>query len=378
MQRSRWNILVVSCAGILLCGLILLTGPEPLEASIPEGKPRVSVGVLERADVPNMVIANGVLSPRQSLQLTTQVPGEVVWVSRNLEAGGQVARGDLLLRIDPRDYEIAVASAEARYAQAQANIELEEGRSEIARLEWSAWQDSQNEDLQPSPLALRAPQQAEAVALRKAYGAELDRARLALERTAVHAPWPASVVRANAVVGQVLSVGEGTATLFPLDYGVVELQVPAKSARLLDAGIDRVALRPVHDLNTPPVTGLFEGIVRNLTDDTRLATVRVRIETPLDHEGWAYGMHLQATLATMQQRAVAQIPADLIVSGNLVWIYRNGQARRHQVYPIGNAGATVSVEDNFDAGDAIIVERPIGLFDGAEVDVFEETVAAGG
>ncbi|SVA05503.1 uncharacterized protein METZ01_LOCUS58357 [marine metagenome] len=371
MEQPHLKIGLACCVGIAACSLILLTGPEPLEESLPEEKPRVSIGKFVRIVVANTVTAFGVLSPRQSLQLTTQVPGEIAWVSDDLEAGGQVAEGDLLLRIDERDYAIAVAGAEARYAQAEANIDIEEGRSEIARLEWAAWQENLDEDLPANPLALRAPQRAEAVARRKAIGAELDSARLTLERTAVHAPWPATVVHANAIVGQVLSVGEVTATLFPLDYAVVELQVPLKTVRLLDAGIDRIELRPVHDLKTPPVVGTFEGIVRNLTDDTRLATVRVRIDEPLGHEGWAYGMHLEARLVAEQKRAVALIPADLIVSGNLIWVYRDGRAQRHQLYPVEIQGQTVSVEDNFGAGDALIVERPIGLFDGARVDVAE-------
>ena len=42
-------------------GLILLTGPEPLEASVPQGKPLVSVGKLERSVVASTVTAFGVL-----------------------------------------------------------------------------------------------------------------------------------------------------------------------------------------------------------------------------------------------------------------------------------------------------------------------------
>lgn len=138
MQRRGLKVLVACVAGVVVCALILLTGPQPLEATVPEGNPQVSVHELERSEVPNTVTALGVLSPRQTLELTTQVPGEIIWASGQLEASGEVLEGDLLLRIDERDYVIAVDSAEARYAQTEANILLEEGRSEIARLEWSA------------------------------------------------------------------------------------------------------------------------------------------------------------------------------------------------------------------------------------------------
>ena len=82
-------------------------------------------------------------------------------------------------------------------------------------------------------------------------------------------------------------------------------------------------------------------------------------------------MHMEARLLTKQVISVAFIPENLLVSGNLVWIHRNGRAQLHQVYPVEVKDQTISVEDNFDIGDALIIERPIGLFDGAPVDVRE-------
>ena len=133
MNRSHLTISLACCAGAVLCGVILLTGPEPLEANIPESKPKVGLSLLERAVVANTIVAYGTLTPRQSLELTTQVPGEVVWVHPQLVPGGGLDEGETLFRVDRRDYEIALASARARYAQAQASIDLEKGRAEIAK-----------------------------------------------------------------------------------------------------------------------------------------------------------------------------------------------------------------------------------------------------
>ena len=238
------RIVLASLVGLGVCVIILMTGPEPLEASVPASKPQVAVGSLERDVTARSIRALGTLNPRQHLALSTQVAGEVRWVNEKLVAGGMVAQDEVLLRIDDRDYVIALASAQARYEQAQATIDLEEGRAEIARLEWDAWAATQDEEIPVSGLALRDPQRAEAIALRKSIGAELDRAKLDLSRTSIAAPWPATVVAANTVEGQLLSVGEVTATLFPLDFAIVELQVPAEVVRLLDEGIRRIELTP--------------------------------------------------------------------------------------------------------------------------------------
>ena len=139
MKLSRLKIFAICCLGTLVCGVILLTGPEPLEASVPESKPLVTIGDLERKLVPTTITAFGSLTPRQSLELTTQVPGEIAWVHDELVPGGTLKPDDVLFQVDDRDYVIAVASAEAQYEQALATIDIERGRSEIAQLEWTAW-----------------------------------------------------------------------------------------------------------------------------------------------------------------------------------------------------------------------------------------------
>ena len=171
----------------------------------------------------------------------------------------------------------------------------------------------------------------------------------------------------NLVLEQAYSMGETTVDSF--DFGVVELQVPVSTLQVFDQGLERIELRPVQNGNLPPVAGELDTIVRTLTDNTRLATVRVRVDRPLQHPGWTYGMHLQADIVAKQIRNLAYIPSDLVVSGNLVWILRQGRATRHQVTPVGNSGRVVSVLENFAPGDELILERPIGLFDGAEVAV---------
>ena len=59
MQRRGLKVLVACVAGVVVCALILLTGPQPLEATVPEGNPRVSVHELERSEVPKQYKYDG-------------------------------------------------------------------------------------------------------------------------------------------------------------------------------------------------------------------------------------------------------------------------------------------------------------------------------
>ena len=203
----------------------------------------------------------------------------------------------------------------------------------------------------------------------QALEADSEAARLALSRTQVSAPWDATVIQANAVPGQIVSAGQSTATLFPVDFALVEVQVPPQLVQLLEEGLQAIELRPANNPGATAVSGKLDAVVRSLSEQNRLATVRVRVDEPLMNSGWVFGMHLQARLVVTQQHAVAQVPPELVVGGNLVWLYRDGRAVRHQLFPVASSADSALVADNFQVGDRLITRRPVGLFDGVEVNV---------
>ena len=115
MNSQFLKVLAVCAVGTLICGWIIVTGPEPLKASIVQGKPVVTVGPLQRTKMPYKVTAYGTLNPRQVLELKTQVSGEIVWTHEDLVPGGMLAKDTVLFKVDERDYSIALDTAEARY-----------------------------------------------------------------------------------------------------------------------------------------------------------------------------------------------------------------------------------------------------------------------
>ena len=75
----------------------------------------------------------------QSLAETSIVPqvsGKVVRVSDNLVNGGRFEKGELLLAIEPADYEIAVTLARANVKDAESNYETALQESRASKEEW--------------------------------------------------------------------------------------------------------------------------------------------------------------------------------------------------------------------------------------------------
>ena len=175
-----------------------------------------------------VVSATGTVQAAQEIELLPRVSGQISRLGKNFVAGGFVRRGELLLVIDPVDYQLALSRAQAAVAQAQVAVETTVGRAAIARLEWQQFARPGEEE--PSPLALFQPQLAEARAGLAAAEADLAAAKLNLERTEIRSPFNARIRSKAAEVGQFVQAGSRIAVLTGTD--AVEVVAPVPQAEL--------------------------------------------------------------------------------------------------------------------------------------------------
>jgi RND family efflux transporter MFP subunit len=131
-----------------------------------------------------------------------------------------------LLKIDPRDYQTAMVVAEATLKLRQSELELEKAQHEQAKENWALLGDGTD----PSPLTLREPQLAEAMAAVESARARLEEAKRNLERTVIVAPYTGRVQRKMVDVGQVVTPGNDLALIFAIDF--VEVRLPIRNDRL--------------------------------------------------------------------------------------------------------------------------------------------------
>ncbi|MGB1726368.1 MAG: biotin/lipoyl-binding protein [Limisphaerales bacterium] len=87
------------------------------------------------------------------IRLVSEVSGRVVSVSDKFDAGQVFKEEDVLLTIDSRDYELALAQAEATVAQADLRLQMEEKEAAVVRREWQLLNQGK-----PSGLQAREPQ----------------------------------------------------------------------------------------------------------------------------------------------------------------------------------------------------------------------------
>ena len=188
--------------------------------------PTIRAVTIESGDLRMSIRSQGTIRPRTESTLVPQVSGVITWVSNSWASGGFFAENEILLKIDPSDYELALAKTEASVAQAGLRLAREEQEARVARREWeSLLKADPTMEREPSPLLLRDPQVAEARAALNAAKAGLQKARLDISRTEIRAAFSGRIRDTFADVGQFVTQGTRTATVYSVDFAEVRLPI---------------------------------------------------------------------------------------------------------------------------------------------------------
>lgn len=180
--RKGWlggRLQVGLVVGVLAAGVIsnavlssMSTAPQIRAA----GAANTAVRVVQPdiGDARLRLLDTGTVQVRNSIELSPQVSGRVVWVNSALASGGSFRRGEVLFRLDDADYRAAVDRARADLAVRQADLQVEQAEGEIARREWGLLNPGE-----PVPVIVgREPQLARAeAAVRSAQTALADAER---------------------------------------------------------------------------------------------------------------------------------------------------------------------------------------------------------
>ena len=198
----------------------------------------VAVRALEINTGPMQLSVNseGNVQPSVETKLVAQVAGEVIDVSDSLVAGGEFSKGDILLRLDLRDYEIAVTRSQAAMSRAEAEQRF--AAEEAARIK-SLYGDelASIAELQNAERLLAVANAALADAK-----AALMRATVDLERTVFPAPFNGRVRGEDVDAGQFVAKGSMIATLYDTDRLQVRLPLADSQLAYLDASYAQTGL----------------------------------------------------------------------------------------------------------------------------------------
>ena len=309
---------VIGGAGFAAVTMIRARPPVEIQAPVVT-PPGVRVEEVTLRDVPLSVTSQGTVRPRTESQLVTEIAGRVTWVAPSFAGGGFFELGDVLVKIDPFDYQQAVVSARSQLAQARLHLAQEEAEAEVAVREW--------EELgrgDPRELTLRKPQLEEARASVAGAEANLERAKRDLERAEIGAPYAGRIRQKNVDIGQFVRVGDAVATIYAVDVAEVRLPLPDDQLAYLDlplsyrGGSDqprpRVTLRATFAGEAHEWQGWIVRTESEIDPVSRMVHAVAEVSDPYtpgpnqSRPPLAVGMYVEAEIAGRTARDVAVVP----------------------------------------------------------------------
>jgi len=368
-----------------------------------------AVTVTHSSYQPRLTLYGEAVAGRE-VQLRALVAGEAIEASPDLREGGEVAKGDLLLRIDRFDYDVSLAQAQAQIAETEARLEenqaqiraaeatLERAREqlEIAKrdleraeqlvgtgavsqqtldqrqLAVSQRQDAVEQgEINLSVLKARANQQRAALERLKASART---ARRNLSDTRLVAPFDAYVSDPNAEAGKVLSTNDAVATL--IDKSWIEVRVT-----LSDAQYGRL-VRETGGVIGRPVTVRWHVGEEPFAYDARIrrvgsriqstsggVNVYARVEDPLEPTPLRPGAFVEVRVPDIRYEDVVRLPQTALYDNDHVFVIGDGRLERRNVKQVGGTDGHVLVRGDLKDGERVVATRLARPGDGVKVEV---------
>lgn len=321
--------------------------PEQATVEVPPTLVRVEGTVLHKTTHQIQARSQGAVQPRTRSTLLPEVSGKIIEINPAFRPGGFLNKDEVLLKLDPLDYETAIIVAKAALAQAEVTLAEEKARADQARENWKAM----GRQGEPSALVVRVPQVALAEADVAAAKARIVKAERDLERTIIRAPYTGQVLEQTADLGQFVSQGTTLGRIFAVDYVEIRLPLPERESQFLDlpqpfrdqaaSESPKVALKTM--VAGKPV--FWEGrIVRvesSLDEQTRQATAVAQVIDPYTRRAdgvppLTIGSFVEAEIAGRTLDNVYVIPRNAVRAGNeIILIDRpKNTLRRMTVEPL--------------------------------------------
>jgi RND family efflux transporter MFP subunit len=283
----RFLPVLVLASAIGLAMILKQTPPRPEPRPLSARATLVEVEPVTVSSRPAVIPAMGTVRPDREIELMPRVSGEILSVSESFIPGGLFRKEEVVLKIEPVDYELAKRQAEKTLAQAKTDLRMEQGNQEVAKKDFELLNDVMaGED---TDLVLRKPQLAMAQASLDSAKAELERARLDLDRTTVRAPFNAVVGNRTANIGARVSPTSALATLIGTDTYWVEVTVPVNQLKWIripqEEGDDGSIVR-IYDEAAWGAgvfrTGKVRRLAASLEEQGRMARLIVTVD---EHDG---------------------------------------------------------------------------------------------
>ncbi|MEQ8241358.1 MAG: efflux RND transporter periplasmic adaptor subunit [Cyclobacteriaceae bacterium] len=375
MNRFKSIIVIVVILVLTAVVTYFIFSTEPVaqqESATKKSAMLVEVISGEQGDFRPTIKATGTVQPARDINLSARVAGEIVQMDDEFVPGATVKKGQVLLRLDPADYQNIVELRASDLAIAEAQLELEMGMQEAAENDYKlASEESLTRNKQ---LLLRVPQLNIAKANVNTAKARLKQARLDLARTTIKAPFDAHVVTRNANLGSQISVGDQLGRLVGTSEYWIMLNVPVSKVNWLEfpsknkEGME-VRLRNPSWEKEQYRKGKLYQLIGTVTDQLRFAQVIVKVNemasTNTNEPILVIGTFVEATIPAKELKDVVRVNRDYLRKGNTIWVMKDEKLEIRQLTIAFEDDRHIYVREGLNSDDQVVTTNLSTVVEGA-------------
>lgn len=349
--RIMVGVVILALAGIVALVMTSMKSAPPKKERV-DLDPLVDVIVLETMTTSFEIHSQGTVRPRTETVLSAEVSGTIISISPKFVAGGVFQSGEVLMRIDPTNYEVALEQAAALVSQ--RTIEFK-GAKKLQSQGYRA-----ESELASATAALAAAK------------AERVRAQRNLERTSIRLPYEGIVRAKETDLGQFVSTGTRLGVVFATDYAEIRLPLTDLDLAYVDLpGAVEIARSGAADGPAVTLSATQKGrlvkwaakIVRTegvVDEKSRVTYVVARVVDPYQLHGDGNAMPMGTFVAATIQGVVAEniirVPRSVVRgSDELVFVDAEDKLVIRKVDIVRADADYVFISGGAEAGERVVV-----------------------
>lgn len=425
----KWLILPPLVVGIAVVVVLVTNRPELKHKAEQEESRALRVISVPAVDVIPRALGYGTAEPGQVWKAVAEVKGRVVETHPVLKPGAMVKKGEVLVRIDPTEYELAVSQLNADIAQVNAQLEeltvketndraslkieeqslalavreFERAKALLQRDASSAGEvDQQERNMLTQRQSVQhlhnsldlLPHQKKALEATLAVKkARLTQAQLDVNKTVIGAPFDCRLGDLNIELDQFLAVGQFLFEAHTIALTEIEAQIPLDQLRnLIDpqhrqrvpVNMDQETVKELFDFDVcvRSRSGDFEAhwegrVVRireQIDPRTRTIGLVIAVDEPYQkaipgkRPPLVQGMYCEIELRGAVRKGRVVIPRSAIHDGHVYLVDRENRLQQRKVDVAFAQSSFFCLRDGLQAEERLIVSDPTPAIDGMLVD----------
>ncbi|MBH09510.1 MAG: hypothetical protein CMG74_03995 [Candidatus Marinimicrobia bacterium] len=356
---------------IVIAAILIRNKPAARADQKGKNVPYVKTMMIFPQEIKASISSQGIIMPQTELALLSEIGSKVEWISPLMETGSSFSRGDTLIVLERRDYELALITAESSVLNAEVNLQREKAESDLATKEWERVGAGAGSDL-----ALRKPQLAQAKATFSAAKASLERAKRNLERTVFLAPFNGRVRSRNIELGSTVFPGTLLGNIYATQY--FEIRLPIADQDVIFTGLEFNGQQIVSKNQLDVIINNGESewsgkIIRaesEVDPQTRMLALIAKIDSKIEKNllfPIVVGQYAQAIIYGINMNDVFVLPRTSVRDESVWVVSKNMKLANRLVEILRYENEFAIIGEGFENGDRLLNSRLSSLVNGIEV-----------